>query len=198
MSHFCGWPKIFLNINSEHDFSNQHFNTICGQAFKSLGFVMWQPKKFNDRNVILTLCYSNVLSKFEYNALVSHVNPSHEQKYKTYRYYSYLYSFMFVAGMLGVNALELKQVGIRWCTTIHFSIIRTMMRLQKLAVHCLLRTDCGSYASMCLLALPPVRIHTARYAPTSTGDQSTVLNKCNIHQRALYLRSRLRHVSQQW
>lgn len=67
-----------LVLDTELTF-NAHISELCDRAFKSLGFVMRQTVRFNEKNTIVTLYNAFVRSKLEYNAVIW--NP-HESKYK--------------------------------------------------------------------------------------------------------------------
>lgn len=169
-----------LILDKELTFNN-HIVDLCGRACKSLGFVMRQAYHFHDRSTILTLYYAFVRSKLEYNSIIW---DPHEAKYKQmiekvqkkfgrylysklFGYYPYLYPSLFVAGMVGINTLELRR---KCAVMIHYYLLlnNKVDNPCTLARCSLLTPERARRAHLRrLLAAPPARTHTARYAPTA-------------------------------
>ncbi|CAH2093700.1 unnamed protein product [Euphydryas editha] len=163
---------------------NKHITNICSKAFQSLGFVLRQATKLKSRSAIIALYYSLVRSKLEYNSAVW---DPHEQKYKLmiervqrkfarylykrlYGYYPYLYPSPFVAGMVGINTLELR----RKCALVmhYYLLLNNGIDNPRALARCSLfapdrQRPSRPCATRCLLTAPPVRTQTAQYAPTS-------------------------------
>ncbi|CAG4958615.1 unnamed protein product [Colias eurytheme] len=102
---------------------NEHIEAVCQKAYKSLGFIVRQSARFQDRNTVVVLYSAYVRSILEYNAIIW---SPHEKKYtlllervqrkfarylylKLYGYYPYMYPSLFVIGMVGLNTLELRR-----------------------------------------------------------------------------------------
>lgn len=105
---------------------NTHNTVICTQGFIAIGFIMSSAISFGSitvRYAIIALHFAFVRSKLEYNATVC---DPHETKYKVilekvqsklprtlyimYEYYSYLFPFPLVSGMVGMDTFECTMV----------------------------------------------------------------------------------------
>lgn len=163
---------------------NQHIVEVCNKAFKSLGFVMRQTARFQDRDAIVALFYSLVRSKLEYNAIVW---DPHEKTYrlmlervqrkfvrylykKLYGYYPFLYPSLFVVGMVGMNTLELR----RKCALLvhYYHLLNGQINNPCALEQCSLAVpDRMRQSRACcirkLFHTPRVRTQTAKFAPTT-------------------------------
>lgn len=158
---------------------NPHILDVCNRAFKSLGFVTRQTSRFHDRNAIVTLYYAFVRSKLEYSSVVW---DPHEQKYslmlervqrkfarylfkKMHGYYPYLYPSLFVAGMVGINTLELR----RKCALLmhYYLLLNNRIDNPTALARCALSAPEQRLRAPRLFAAPLVRTQTTRYAPTT-------------------------------
>lgn len=163
---------------------NTHIIDVCNRAFKSLGFVMRQAARFNDRSAIIVLFYAYVRSKLEYNSIIW---DPHERTYmimlervqrkfarylykRLYGYYPFLYPSLFVSGMVGIDTLILR----RKCALLfHFYQLLNgrIDNPSALARWSLAVPDRARESRACsvrrLFARPSVRTLTSEFAPTS-------------------------------